>query len=163
MVKADVKAKLNSTRQNPAAIRQREEHDVYMNKTFPALSPSVKEKLAVCPARWEAKLKADLELIDNLSRDDPDRQVIPSFHEVFLQRIQYLVNNAQEEAARARRAEEQRLRRVERELGQQGTSGEHGVEEEHGVHETGGESQDGGSTAASDLEREDRRREREKG
>ena len=32
VARSDVKAKMNSTRQNPASIRQREEHVVYMNK-----------------------------------------------------------------------------------------------------------------------------------
>ena len=167
LVKTDKKANSNRSRTTPAAIQLREYHEQFLGRTFVVTSADIRQKVAACPARWEAKVQADIEFINNFSDNNPQRQVVPRFQDIFSQRILNLIETRAEEASRRNRREELQRQREERQEGGQRT-GEQGSEveiaREDGLSEEAHEGGTEGETSApaSEFEREDKRREKEK-
>ena len=167
LVKADKKANMNSARMTPAAIKLRDDHEHFLEQTFCVAREDIQLKVEACPARWEAKIHADIELINKFLDENPEREVVPMFQEMFGQRIAHLVQTRAEEAVRNQRREELHRNREGNQDSGEG-SGRHGIEGENaredglseGAHEGGTEGD--ASAPASEFEREDRRREKER-
>ena len=124
----------------------------------------------------ESKTRDDLQLIEDLKGENPVLQVAPRQNDMLLQRIGFLVQKREDKAARHCRFEERQRAREslndqedtevgESSRGGQSESREGDMSKEDSVRSMGGKNwsiEEDPSTAASELEREDHRIEKEK-
>ena len=164
LLEEDRKLERNRTKNTQSEVTKRAAFQDHLNMTFNVMKEHIRNLINLCPVRGRAKKETDIEIVDGLSNDNPEREVVAVDREVFIAAVQQRLQQQQQEDARN---EVRERRNREREALQEGLRlGQLSHDSQESQEEPGQDEEEGGegttSTLPSELEREDTRREKSK-